>query len=100
MDKTVTQAIEELKKREEELTSELNSVRSAIRELELSSCPIKVGQVVLHRGREFRIIEIDRPEWQWVYANPRRSDGSWGTARRHLLGDISPVSNGESRDGS
>ena len=94
--KTAQEAIKDLEQRESALLVELSQVRSAIRELQISLCPIKVGDVVRYDrdGKEYRVIEVDRPEWGWVYANPKKADGSWGAVKRHLIGTCTPVTNG------
>jgi len=95
--KTAQEAIKDLEQRESALLVELSQVRSAIRELQISLCPIKVGDVVRYDrdGKEYRVIEVDRPEWGWVYANPKKADGSWGAVKRHLIGTCTPVTNGD-----
>lgn len=85
-----SQSLEELEQIEKALWIDIRLVEEHIRALKLAACPIKVGDIVRYKrdGKEYRVIEVDRPEWKWVYANPRKADGSWGTQRRHLLGDI------------
>lgn len=89
--KTAEDRIKELEARADALHKELRDVESEIFDLRTSLFPVKVGDVVSYRGAEFRVIEIDNPEWSWVYANPRKKDGSWGAAKRHLLGNLTVV---------
>ena len=84
-----------LESRSAEIRKELFNIAAEIFDLKASLCPVKVGDVVVYRGEEFKVIAIDNPEWSWVYANPRRKDGSWGTAKRHLLGNLTAVSPAE-----
>lgn len=85
------QKIKQLEERSKALRKELFNVAAEIFDLKVSLCPVKVGDVVAYRGEEFKVVAIDNPEWSWVYANPRKKDGSWGTAKRHLLGNLTVV---------
>jgi hypothetical protein len=95
--KSTQEKIKQLEDRADALHKELQGVEAEIFDLKTSLCPVKVGDVVSYRGLEFKVTEIDRPEWSWVYANPRKKDGSWGTAKRHLLGNLTVVVPSEER---
>lgn len=77
---------EELHRRLSMLDREMAEIKKELRQIAEDACPIKVGMVVIYKGLEHRVTQIDRPEWNWVYGNPRKKDGTWGTATRHLLG--------------
>lgn len=94
---TTEERITELEQRSTALRKELFEIAGEIFDLKASLCPVKVGDIVLYRKEEFKVIAIDNPEWSWVYANPRKKDGSWGTAKRHLLGNLTVVVPSEER---
>lgn len=94
---TAQEKIKQLEERSAELRKQLFDIASEIFDLKTSLCPVKVGDVVTYRGEEFKVIAIDNPEWSWVYANPRKKDGSWGTAKRHLLGNLTVLVPSEER---
>lgn len=49
---------------------------------------IKVGSIVITKGEEYRITEIDT-HWDppWVSGNPKKKDGTWSKAVRNIYGD-------------
>lgn len=88
--------LEELIRQESALKSQLVDVRRRIHDEQLRQAKetfgVEIGSVVIGKdgGKEYRVVEIqlagyrDRP---WVSANPRRKDGTFGTAVRNLYDD-------------
>lgn len=96
-DKTIEDAIKELIAQRETHHREIQRIDTAIRELQLSLCKVKVGDIVRYKRdkREYRVVEIDAPQYGWVFANPKNGDGRWGKAKRRLFDDyeiIAPAS--------
>lgn len=89
----MTDKLEELRARERAALAAVQQVKEEIRALLVSRCRVCVGQVV--RGtrdkREYRVVEITRPEYGWVVAVPKRADGSWGVQRRNLFDNFEVI---------
>jgi hypothetical protein len=84
--------IEELEQQVHHLENELHAVRCKLRQAKLDECPVKPGDIVRYKdGDEYRVVRIDNIEWLWVFANPKKKDGSWSRAERRLYGDIEVV---------
>jgi hypothetical protein len=90
----------ELKSQENELMAQLALVRSAIikerLQIAFSTYGVQIGSVVKdQRGKEYEVVEIrtfsdcSKP---WLTTKPRKTDGTFGTARRNLCGDWVVVS--------
>jgi hypothetical protein len=85
--------LEQLVKRAEGLANELSELRKEIAEEKLrivkETYGIDVGSVVTHKGQEYRIAEIQPGQYgkPWLYGNPRKKDGTFGTAVRNLFSD-------------
>ncbi len=89
-------ALEELRRKVKSLEDQLTDARHELARAELDACAVKVGMIVRGTGRhkgEFRVAEVDPKSWgePWVIGNPKKADGSWGTARRHLFGNYKLV---------
>lgn len=83
-----TPEINALKSRVGDLRRQLTEAEDRLREAEIAQCPAKIGDIVTYRGQEHRVTEI-KPSWQkaWLMGNPRKKDGTFGIAERHLYGD-------------
>jgi len=86
----MTDEIKALEKRVAELEKQLRDAQDLLRKAKLEACVVKVGDIVVNTkdGTEHRVTEVD-VRWNdlsrpWVYGNPKKKDGTWGTARRAL----------------
>lgn len=80
--------IKELEKRVGELEDELREANSLLYKARVEACPVKVGDVVIYKGNEYRVTSVD-PKWgnivkPWLTGNPRKADGTFGNAVRNL----------------
>lgn len=81
--------IKALQARENALRVQLSEVCDLLEKAKLEACPVKVGDIVIHErsGLPHRVTEVD-VRWgsrdPWLYGNPKKKDGTWGTARRAL----------------
>lgn len=85
--------LEALVGREAELETELSKVRAAINAEKLQLIElehgVRVGSTVVDKkGVEYLVTRVDAC-WSppWLEGNPRRKDGSFGTASRNLYSD-------------
>jgi len=88
--------------------NEIEPIRKALEKFKLlyaeEAHGAKVGAIVVIKRKSwtgtsyvtvesfFRIAEVTIKSWNdlgkpWVTGNPKRTDGTYGTARRHLYGD-------------
>lgn len=76
------------------LRSELATAKDRLDEARVKASGVSVGQIVMHNGKEHRVTEIDA-SWArakpWLYGNPKKADGTFGTARRSLYSDWEPT---------
>lgn len=79
-------AIDDLRRKVQNLEDQLSDARKKLSAAELDACPIKVGMIVIgNDGKEYRVAEVDlRWETPWLIGNPKRADGSFGNGRRSL----------------
>lgn len=91
--------IEACKKEETRLRETLAATAKTREDLEIKKVEVEhgitIGTVVISRdGVEHRVTSISA-SWgmPWLMGNPRKKDGTWGTAERHLYGDwkVSPA---------
>lgn len=85
--------IEDLTRKVQSLRDQLKAASESLIAAKEAACPVKRGDLVLCKGIEYRITHIrfhswDNPEDKpWLMGNPKRKDGTFGTAERHLYGD-------------
>lgn len=80
-------AVEDLKAKRERLKSQLADVEVKLRRAMVEAAPYKVGDVVEHRGEEFRIDWVGTSRWfrRVEYTgNPRKKNGEWSKVSRKL----------------
>ena len=78
---------------EEQLRNKLSKVTAAIREEQLLEAKnkygVEIGGIVKDRkGKEYCITKVDVQSWgspPWLEGNPRKKDGTFGTAHRLLF---------------
>lgn len=83
-----------LMKRWNEADREAREAKAAYLNAVVEAAPFHVGDVVLSRGMEYRICEVE-PLGRgggacWYSGNPRKKDGTWGAAVRRLYSDVEP----------
>jgi hypothetical protein len=86
-----------LTKEETALMSSIANLRNQLFELEaalslerMKRAGVKVGDIVTRRGEDYRVCEVEPPSMSgkaWVRGNPRKKDGTFGTAVRALYSD-------------
>jgi hypothetical protein len=98
--------IDECENEENRLDELLLEKRAERGKLQLEAIAIEfgviVGSIVTGRdGLEYRVTSIS-PAWKtpWLKGNPRKKDGTWGIAERHLYGDWKVSSANVQGDGS
>ena len=71
------------------LRRELGVAEAALREARIAAAPVKVGDVVVGLlGVEYRVTIVEpKSHGLWLTGNPRRKDGTFGTAVRHIYGN-------------
>lgn len=74
-------------------TSDLIAQRRVLRlrSIELTH-GVKAGLIVVSKGTEYEVTRVDTEHSfgfgkPWVSGNPKRKDGTWGTAHRNLYSD-------------
>jgi hypothetical protein len=85
--------IDQCENEENRLEELMLEKRAERRKLQLEAIKLEfrviVGSIVTGRdGLEYRVTSI-YPSWKtpWIKGNPRKKDGTWGNAERHLYGD-------------
>lgn len=80
-------AIEDLERKVQSLRAKLQDAEAKLHRARVEAAPVKVGDVVVdHRGEEFRVAEVDpRSYGVHVRGNPRKQDGTWSRAVRHVF---------------
>ncbi|WP_154587907.1 hypothetical protein [Burkholderia pseudomallei] len=68
------------------LEAELNRKRELLREERERNCGVRIGDIVLYRGEEYRVAEIDPQPYggAWVRGNPKKKNGEFGNQIRAL----------------
>lgn len=81
--------IDALKSRVGDLRRQLREAEKRLLKAEIAAAPVKIGDVVTYRGTEHRVVEVIPQSWgePWVKGNPKKKDGTWGTALRSLYKD-------------
>jgi len=96
---TLRRQIKEFESEETQLVNLLvfkrREVHDARIEADCLEYGIQIGSTVTDRkGNEFRITVIDSSYGKpWLQGNPRKKDGTWGIANRHLYAnwEVSPA---------
>lgn len=69
------------------LEGEIETLNTSIRKTKLEIFVLEkgvtVGDIVLSKGIEYRVTHID-VRYDWLTGNPKKKDGSFGVAERHL----------------
>ena len=84
--------LETLLSREKHLEDALNKVRAEIRQLKVAAAAaagIAVGDIVTHRGREYKIESIDT-SWRgkpWIRGFKKLKTGEWSGVSTKLYGE-------------
>ena len=64
--------------------------KRALKAAQLAACPVKVGDIVVSRGVEYRVLGIDT-SWDvnrpWLVGVPRKKNGEFGARTRNLYGN-------------
>ena len=91
---------EQIAAEEARLEAAENEVRSCKRRLRVLKLDlakrdfgVEVGSVVLHKGKEHKVTKVETC-WDrkpWLAGNPKRKDGTFGTAWRNLFEDWEAV---------
>lgn len=83
-------SVEALRQNIRALEDDLRAARAALLDEELRLARergIYVGAIVTVDGEDYRLSEVNpRGSYLELYGNPRRKDGSFGTARRYIPG--------------
>jgi len=86
-------AIEEAAANCERLKKELRRAQERLlvlkKDLAKRDFGVEVGSVVNYKGIEHRVTDVD-PRWRgkpWLSGNPRKKNGEFGVAIRHLYSD-------------
>lgn len=71
------------------LEAELNRKRELLREERERNCGVRIGDIVIYRGEEYRVAEIDPKSWggTWIRGNPKKKNGEFGNQIRALYND-------------
>lgn len=83
----MSSTIDAIKAEVEELKGLLEDAKNRLHAAQLEAAPVKIGMTVLCKGEEYRVVEVLPKSWggkEWVIGNPKKQDGTWGIARRHL----------------
>ncbi len=70
----------------EGLRAELERKCELLREERKRNCGVRIGDIVLYRGEEYRVTEIDPMPYgkAWVRGNPKKKNGEFGNQIRVL----------------
>ena len=87
------------------LESELKRKRELLREEQERNCGVRLGDIVIYRGEEYRVTEIKPQSWgsAWLRGNPKKKNGEFGNQIRALYGNWTqtgrraPASEGEQK---
>ena len=80
--------INDLKSRVGDLERQLDDAKARLKAAQIDAAGVKVGDVVVSRGKRYRVTEIEPSSWgAWVSGNPEKKDGTFGIARRALYSD-------------
>lgn len=79
-------------KHEMALMSQIANLRQKLRDKErelrnerIRKAGVNIGDIVLHRGEEFRVAGIEVSAYSmWLTVNPRKKNGEFGNAVRNL----------------
>lgn len=81
--------IDDLTNRVAALRSQLSVATKELHETMIAESGISVGDVVVSKGKMFRVVEIDptcgKVSRPWLTGNPMKANGDYGTARRNLF---------------
>lgn len=89
-----TASLSEMEDRAAWLREELAELDRAIYAAKIAATGISAGEVVVRRGVEYRVVRVEAlwARKPWIIGNPRRKDGSFGTAERNLFDEWERVS--------
>ena len=83
--------LKELEAQEKALQEQLRNIRQEIETVKLQEVEaefgVKVGSIVLYKGVEHKVVAVSPMSWggsPWLSGNPKKKDGSFGTAARNL----------------
>ena len=72
-----------------DLAMELSDARARLRSAQIEACGVKIGDIVICGAREYRVVEInpERGGLPWLFGNPRKKDGAFGSRVYCLYND-------------
>jgi len=80
--------VAEIKRLSDLLASEREGILAADREIARLRHGVEKGSIVQYRGALYRVTGVTGGYGKpWATGNPKRKDGSWGTAERNLYSD-------------
>ena len=87
-----TETVDALQAEEKRLSLLILDVQKRLHAALCELAGIKKGDIVLYKGVEHRITKIEtdygyRRDKPWVSGNPKKKDGTFGIAERHLYTD-------------
>ena len=87
----IEQQLKKIESDSEKLRDELNLLDGIARDLKLMYAQlkhgVKPGAIVKSKGKLYRLTKLDvswHPGKPWVFGNPQKQDGSFGTVVRHI----------------
>jgi len=93
-----------LEKEVDRLRIELHAAEDRLRTAKISAIGVSPGDIVNGTGRyagnQYRVVAID-PSWSkaWIVGNPKRKDGTFGSAERHIYGNWELSEHGPTHSG-
>jgi hypothetical protein len=81
-----TPAEEAIQARIYELREEIRTQEKLLEAEKQKRASVKPGDFVISKGQTYRVVEVQVFNYgkDWVKANPKKRDGTFGTAVRHL----------------
>ena len=78
--------INDLKARVGDLRQQLAEAEARLKAAQIEASGVKVGDVVVSRGKRYRVLEIEPRPWggTWLYGSPEKNDGTFGIARHYI----------------
>jgi len=91
----MSELLKELDAKARDLRDQLSVVNKAIHDEKMrvvtEASGVTVGSVVVYQGKDHKVTKVDvrwgYNEKPWLEGNPRRKDGTFGTAHRNLYSD-------------